>query len=70
MRREGRCELREGGKLESQTAVQRELAYLAAVECKATNILTSPLATAAFPLFQRYFFLIYRIPQERSISWP
>lgn len=21
-------------------------------------------------LFQRYFFLIYRIPQERSISWP
>lgn len=53
---EGRCSQRE--KIESQTASPGELAfYLAAMECKATNILTSPLETAAFPFFKDIFSL-------------
>lgn len=31
--------------------------YLVAVECKATDILTSPLETAAFPFFKDIFSL-------------
>lgn len=44
--------------MEYQTASQSEPAfYLAAMECEATNILTSPLETAAFPFFKDIFSL-------------
>ncbi len=44
--------------MEYETASEIELAfYLVAVECKATNILTSPLETAAFPFFKDIFSL-------------
>lgn len=48
----------ERAKVESQTSSQSEPAfYLVAVECKATDILTSPLETAVFPFFKDIFSL-------------
>lgn len=44
--------------MEYQAASQSEPAfYLVAVECNGTNILTSPLETAAFPFFKDIFSL-------------
>lgn len=44
-----------------QPTSQSELAfYLVAVECKATNILTSALETAAFTFFKDIFSLFIR----------
>lgn len=48
----------EEGKWTSQTASQSEMTlYLVVVECKATNMLTSPLETAVFPFFKDIFSL-------------
>lgn len=44
--------------------------YLVPVVCGATVVSTSPLGNSCVSLFQRYFFLIYQIPQDRSISRP
>lgn len=37
--------------------------------CRATVMSTSPFGNSCVSLFQRYFSLIYQIPQDRSIFW-
>lgn len=44
--------------------------YLVPVVCGATVVSTSPLGNSCVSIFQRYFFPIYQIPQDRSISRP
>lgn len=57
-------------KIESQTSSRGELAfYLVAVECKATDILPSPLETAVFPFFKDIFSLfIGSLGRDPSLS--
>lgn len=59
-----------GVKIESQTSSRGELAfYLVAVECKATDILPSPLETAVFPFFKDIFSLfIGSLRRDPSLS--
>lgn len=62
---------RGGGKMDFPNSITEQDDFLpCACGMQSHQYVDFSFGNSCVSLFQRYFFLIYRIPQERSVSWP